>query len=188
MSEADHQRRGCRAQLLLRAMLIAALWDAPVPWLHAHGAGAHHEEDIPLKQHLQRYHRCPGWIPLAIPHRDENRLKEECPAPRIDVCEFGWHLHFARFEDWFGEPCDQNGRTSYPRSTPSCEVGTTSATPVRLVGALHYGMSAVFQDLPAEHPLERHCPDGRLFRRAGNYFDSYRDSASISVLICIARC
>jgi hypothetical protein len=66
--------------LVMRLLLMATLWEGPVPWGHSH---AHSTDDRHLAEHLARFH----------PHDHH-------------AADWGWHWHFS-YPDW--AHCQEEG-------------------------------------------------------------------------------
>src|SRR5690606_12773720 len=82
---------------LVRLMLLVSVWQAPIPWIHAHATDDSARLDQRLAYHLEQFH----------------------PNLRADgMAEAGWHLHFGLPFELLGEPSEETPsgpKSSHPR-------------------------------------------------------------------------
>jgi hypothetical protein len=155
-------RRLSPTHLVLRLVMAASLWHAPIPWLHAHEAHAGTDTgDLALKQHLHRFHRSVEGSPP------------------------GWHFHFALPQDLFGDECDE--REAPPREPSPCELSAASSAPVKLVESLHRVSERAPEVLPIAVAQDV-LPAAVAGEATRNYFATFHDAAAVRALTCVARC
>jgi hypothetical protein len=154
---------------VLRISLILSLWDAPLPWIHAHPALA---TDDGLVSHLTRYH-------LAA---DETRSKSD------------WHLHFlvpwfeiAETETpWSDGDSDQENRVIGGRGRNSLARGRQDRQLGRI--RLFSGGGAFFTVHRADCFHTGFSPNRCLTRPGHCFLGTYAGAVSLDALLCIALC
>ena len=149
--------------VLGRLCLIASLWHAPVPMIHAHGSDLDESPNSPAAvEHLAEYHSN---------------------VPANSHVDFGWHIHFVLLVDPVAdEPCDEDGQ---PDRAPFYDPFVASQTEAGVTVVLSVEWPA-----PTCWCMQRVDRPVLVVARASpsQFLSTYLDAVSLRTLLRVARC
>lgn len=150
-----------RGSWLVCALLAAALWHAPIPWIHTHDALPGNALSASLAWHLRHFH-ADG----EEPH--------------------GWHMHLTLPWDMFRRP---NGKTDPASPAPGWvfEMPFVNSDAPPAFADEHQTPAGTALLLPEEQSAATVCLHANPV--CGLHFlQTYSSSVSLRALICVALC
>ena len=159
-------------------MLLLSLWQAPMPWLHAHGTNEHEDaNENTLTRHITEFH--------------DNESADS-------VAELGWHVHLVL--PWcpaHRDPCSPERSQQHDSETGHFQFGLNvgmmpSASTTAIFDALASNGS-LLQILAIDVPLATtgtHCPRVFCFgqQECAHFLGTYGDSIAICDLLSSRVC
>lgn len=143
----------------LRLALVLSVWQAPIPWVHAHSLEAGVGAAPGLARHLRDFH--------------SGTVATHAVSP-------GWHLHFGLLGDLMGGEDDGPARrTPLASSAEFQPLVPADAGPV---------LTASGTVMPDALPAEPSVTSGRLpLAPPASYLTTWAGSSPLLVLLCVAR-